>query len=119
VHSAADERRNQHLELSISNQRIAAHKRKMKRFQAIDNLQHTIDKSLPFSVMQTSERDLTSKVLIIVRVAPGTAKRAFFRDFDGERGLFALQYLSPRFDDFEGLQRLSFLEQECPGCSEA
>lgn len=80
----------------------------MEWSQAIDNFKHTIDEGLTFSVAQTSKCDFTPKVLIVIRVAAGTAKRAFFGDFNRERGLFAFQNLAPRFDYFEGLQKLSF-----------
>jgi len=82
VHSAADESRNQHLQLSITDQRITADQGKMEWSQAIDNFKHTIDKSLTFSVVQTSKRDFATEVLIVICVAAGTPKRAFFGDFD-------------------------------------
>jgi len=62
----------------------------MEWLQAIDYVNHAINKSLTFSVVQAAESDFPSEVLIIVGVTPGATKGAFLRDFNGERGLLTL-----------------------------
>jgi hypothetical protein len=71
---------------------------------AIYDLKDTVNESLPFSVIQASQRDAASEVAVIVCIATRTAQRTFLRYLDRQRGLIALQDLAPRSYNFGSFQ---------------
>jgi hypothetical protein len=83
VDASGDEHWNQGLDFAVSNQRIAAHQRQMQRLEPVHHLEHTVNQSLAFSVVQAPQRDIAAEVLVVVRVATGTAKRTFLGNFNG------------------------------------
>jgi len=85
MYSAAFQLRQEQFKLTISNQRIPAYKRDMKRLAFIDERKHSVDQFIALEVGKLTQLNSTSKMCRVERIAARTSEGAFLGDFNRER----------------------------------
>src|SRR5262245_60995217 len=98
MHPASREFRKDRVQLSIADERFAAHDGDVKRPMLLDECEHAVDEVLALEVAQLAQRDVASQVLITVGIAPGTSQRTLARNLNRERWNISTEDLAPTRD---------------------
>jgi len=107
VQAALRQLRQQHVELAIADERLAADERHVQRLQPIDDFDDAVDEGLALSIGQRSECLAAAKVFVAVGVTARATQRAFTGDFNREVGTIPRQNLAPRADNAFHLKTLA------------
>jgi hypothetical protein len=89
VQPARGELRQQLVQLTEANQRLAADDGDVDRPVAIDQRVHSVDQRLALEVADLAQSGHATQVIVSVCVAAGAAQWALTCDLDGERGRIA------------------------------
>src|SRR4051794_23459982 len=73
VDAACEQQRNQLLDLSISNQGIAADQRQVQWFEPVHHLENSVDQVLPFTVVQFAKSHTSAEMCVVVRITARAA----------------------------------------------
>src|SRR5205809_1846754 len=96
VDSPLGQQRQDRIQFTVPYERFAADDRNVKRPVAIDQRHDAVDELLPFEIPELAQREIAAKVIVAVRVTPGTTQRALAGDLDGHRGSVAGKDAAPR-----------------------
>jgi hypothetical protein len=109
------ERRQQHLELAESHERLAPDDGEMHGPVPAHEIEHAVDQLLALEIRQLPQDDVPAEVGVAIGVASRTPQRAFPRDLDREVGLIALENQAPGLHHVTGVhvpRAYLVLEQE-------
>ena len=76
------EPRQQHVELAVAHERLAADDRQVQRPHPAHHVHHAVDQRLALVVRQLAQDDAAAEVLVAVRVAARTSQRTLTRDLE-------------------------------------
>ena len=85
VDAALREQRQNRRQLAIPHERFAADDGDMEWAMRVDERHDAVDQFLTFEIADFAKREIAAEMIVAVRVATGTVKRAFPGDFDGKR----------------------------------
>src|SRR5690606_14507901 len=85
----------QHVELPEAHQRLTADERQVDGAVLAHGIEDAVDERLALEIGELAQRDLTSEVVVAVRVAARTTQRTLARDFYGQVRAVALENSSP------------------------
>src|SRR5687768_13452604 len=97
--AALGQLRQHDVELTVTDQRLAADERDVQRAQPIDHFEDTVDEGLALAVGHCAERLAAAKMVVAIGVATRTAQGAFARVFEGKIGAASGEDLTPGADD--------------------
>src|SRR6266851_3851754 len=96
VNAALGKFRQNHPELPIAYERLAADDRHVERTMAIDDVHEFVDQLLALEVADLPQRHPAADVVVAVGVAARAAERTFAGDLDRQNGCVAGEDTSPR-----------------------
>jgi hypothetical protein len=100
MHAAALDLGQKKFELAVANEGVASDEGDVEWLVVVDDGEHFCDQLLSFEVGELTEFGLASEVGRVEGIATGAAERAFFGDFNRERGDTTGKDTSPRIEDF-------------------
>src|ERR1700736_6481085 len=110
MNTALLELREEHLQLAVAHQGVAAHQGEVDGLLAIDNGEDAADQVVAFVIGQLAQvHPAGPQMFRLVRVTTGTTQGAFAGDFDRERWLLAGENAGP------GVQYFRFLHSGSSG----
>jgi hypothetical protein len=106
MNALVSEGRDDLLHLTITDERIAAHKRDMQRLQFVDQFEDARDQLVTAGIRERSQCDaVAAEVRVVIGVTAGAAQGALASDLDRERGFAAGKNARPRMQHFSGLHK--------------
>jgi hypothetical protein len=99
VHAARGEKRQDRVQFLVAHERFAADNRQMQRLVLGDQPHHAVDEFLTLEVAHLTERQVSTEVVVAVRITSGASQRAFASDLERERWCVAGEDPTPSRDN--------------------
>ena len=96
---ARRQRRENGVELAISDERLAANDGHVKRIPRVDEADESLDELVAAVIREAAQGDVAAEVRVTERITAWAPQRAFPRDLDRQVGLPSSQDAAPRLHD--------------------